>query len=201
MTSTDHDMREGEVSAGPDDPREVWRSLIARPGGNREKVHLTDRQKNILDVVMDELIPAAGGFPAPSEVGVVEEFVTRYLTPDDAVTCFFPYARESEFTQALDRLGERLLDMSAVERVAELARWEDTEPEFFGQLRTLTYAGYYSRPPVVQVIREVLEAGRDYHGPPLPYGYAEVTADWSGETPPAGVGSYIPTDAVTRAIP
>ncbi len=49
-------------------------------------------------------------------------------------------------------------------------------------------------------IRRNLPAGKDYHGPPLPYGYLDSLEPWDEETlaDAGGPGTYLETDAVTR---
>lgn len=179
------------------DSREAFRAASAEPGGNRVPVVLTDTQRAVLNAVADELIPPGGGFPPPSEVGVVDDFFVRYITPRSAPANWFPFAREDEFKAAVDRIAEPFLRAGHDGRVAQLEALEKEQPEFFGQLRALTYAGYYSRPAVLLALRQVLPAGRDYHGPPLPYGYDLTTPDWNEITPP-GVGSYTETTDVVR---
>ena len=54
--------------------------------------------------------------------------------------------------------------------------------------------------PAPLAIRRNLPAGRDYHGPPLPYGYLQTTEPWDEEllTQAQENGSYLETDAVSR---
>ena len=68
------------------------------------------------------------------------------------------------------------------------------------QLRALVYYGYYSRPVVTLAINKNLPAGRDYHGPPLPYGYLATLEPWDEEllAQAHDQGSYLETDEVTR---
>jgi hypothetical protein len=126
----------------------------------------------------------------------VEEFFTRYINPASSSVNRFPYAQEKQFTAAVDALAEDILAADSAARVEQLKRLEKDDPDLFGQLRALTYAGYYSR-PAVQVALRALPAGRDYHGAPLPLGYALNTADWD-ELSPRGVGGYTPTANVVR---
>jgi hypothetical protein len=186
-----------ETVAAQRDPREAFRAASAEPGGNQVPVVLTDTQRAVLNAVADELIPPGGGFPRPSEVGVVDDFFVRYITPASAPANRFPFAREDEFKAAADRMAEPFLRAGHDGRVAQLEALEKEQPDFFGQLRALTYAGYYSRPAVLLALRQVLPAGRDYHGPPLPYGYDLTTPDWDEITPP-GAGSYTETSDVVR---
>lgn len=181
----------------PDDVRDGLRAAAAEPGGNRVPIVLTGVQVTVLNTVVDELVPPGEGFPAPSEVHVVEQFFTRYIAPRGARTAPFPGATEDAFTAALDAFAPQIHGKEHDERVAALARLENEDPDFFGQLRALTYAGYYSRPAVVLALRANLPAARDYNGPPLPYGYDRTTSDWSGMTPPDG-GRFTATADVAR---
>ncbi len=186
-----------ESVTGQQDPREAFRAASAEPGGNRTPVPLTDMQREVLNAVADELVPPGAGFPSPSDVRVVDDFFVRYITPVSATANWFPFAREEEFKAAVDQLAGPFLAADHEGRVARLTALEREQPEFFGQLRALTYAGYYSRPPVLLALQQALPAGRDYHGPPLPYGYDLSTPDWDEITPP-GTGSYTETSDVVR---
>ncbi|MGD9527326.1 MAG: gluconate 2-dehydrogenase subunit 3 family protein [Pseudonocardia sp.] len=179
----------------PDDVRDMLRAAAAEPGGNRVPVTFSKHQTAVLRAIVDELVPPGDGFPAPSEVGVVEDFVPRYVAPRGSRTKPFPGAVEDAFTAALDAVDQQILSADRAQRVAVLRKLEESDPEFFGQLRALTYAGYYSRPAVVSVMRVNLRAARDYNGPPLPYGYDRVTPDWDGFTLPED-GRFTATDDV-----
>jgi hypothetical protein len=191
-----HDPESG-LTGSPDEVRDALRAAAAEPGGNRVPIVFSERQRAVLDAITDEIVPPGEGFPAPSEVHVVEEFFTRYVAPAAARTVHFPGAAEEPFKAMVDEVAPRIEAGDRAARIAVLQQLERTRPEFFGQLRALTYAGYYSRRAVVLAIRELLEAGRDYNGPPLPYGYDRSTHDWSGLTPPAE-GRYTPTGDVQR---
>ena len=74
-----------------------------------------------------------------------------------------------------------------------------TEDPLFEQLRALVYYGYYSRPVVTLAINRNLPAGRDYHGPPLPYGYLQTTEPWDEDLLDAGAGErLVPRDRGRR---
>lgn len=183
------------------DPRLTWRTQRARLGGYEERVPFTELHQEILNTAADLLIPPGGGFPAPSEVEILD-FIARYVTPASREVKYFPLAAEYAFKDRLNALGQEFLDVLPSERNAKLKSLQESENEdeaaFFEQLRSLVYYGYYARPEVVAAIRKTLPAGRDYHGPPLPYGYDSVIEPW-----PEGIlnyerGSYIATEAVTR---
>jgi hypothetical protein len=177
------------------------RPAVAKPplGGSTDgAVRLTGQQVAILNAASDQIIPPGDGFPAPSSVGVVEEFMPRYITPRGQEPQHYPLVAEEQFTAAVDALGRRFLDAGSDQRVEMLQRVERDDPTFFTQLRTLVYYGYYSRPAVTEAIRANLEAGRDYHGAPQPYGYAASMEDWDLTALPRGRGRYIPTAEVRR---
>ena len=161
-------------------------------------VHFDDRQVAVLKAACDEIIPPGDGFPAPSAVGVVEDFMPRYITPRGEQPQHFPFVAEEEFKAAVDALGQRFLDADSEQRVAMLRAVERDDSTFFTQLRDLVYYGYYSRPVVTEAIRANLEAGRDYHGAPQPYGYVGSIEDWDVSRLPRGRGRYIPTAEVKR---
>lgn len=192
-----HPTTQYAVAGQRDDRAHEIRSERAEPGGNRIPVTFTEGQQEVLNVIADELIPPGGGFPAPSDVNIVG-FIARYVTPAADRHVRFPHAKENEFKAALEKLGPALVGKDRAVRVEVLKGLENDDPTLFGQLRTMTYAGYYSRPEVVSALRTNLPAARDYHGAPLPYGYAEVTKAWDEEMPRPTRGAFIPTAEVKR---
>jgi len=177
------------------------RSAVRRPplGGDTDgRVQFTELQLAILRAASDEIIPPGDGFPAPSEVGVVEDFMPRYITPAGEEPTHFPFVAEDRYKAAAETLGQEFVDAGSDRRVEILARVERDQPEFFDQLRSLVYYGYYSRPAVTEAIRVNLEAGHDYRGAPQPYGYVGTIEDWDLTALPRGRGRYIPTTQVKR---
>ncbi|MBV9819549.1 MAG: gluconate 2-dehydrogenase subunit 3 family protein [Solirubrobacterales bacterium] len=184
------------------DPREAWRNEKAQLGGFNPPVRFTDDQAAVLNAVADTIIPPGGGFPAPSEVFIID-FISRYVTPADKELKYFPLAGEAKFKKQVDGLlGASFADASNDDRTATLRRLEESDDEdeaaFFVQLRSLTYYGYYARPEVTAAIRKELPAGREYHGPPQPYGYLGKVEPWPEGRWDKNPGGYIATDAVTR---
>ena len=180
------------------DRRDAFRSARAEPGGNQIAIAFSDHEREVLHAICDEIIPAGRGFPAPSEVGVVDEFFTRYIAPSGSTIAQFPNATEDLFKTALATFGQEFATKDRAGRVADLARLEAEQPEFFGQLRALTYAGYYSRVAVILALQRNHDAGRDYRGPPQPYGYEETTLDWDDMLPPKSQAGYTATTAIKR---
>ena len=170
-----------------------------RLGGLEQPVRFTDGQAAVIGALADTIIPPASGWPAASEVDLVA-FCGRYITPPGYRNKHFPWADADSFTAALEKLGQTFVDADPTGRAESLAALEKAEDPFFGQIRALVYYGYYSRPEVVIAIRKNVPAGKDYHGPPLPYGYIQSLEPWD-ETTLAQAnenGSYLETDQVER---
>jgi hypothetical protein len=182
------------------DPRRGWAAERARMGGYQPPVAFTEEQSAVLATAADLIIPPGRGFPAPSEVEVVE-FIARYVTPAGEDVKYYPLAAEYAFKDQLAALGREFLDSRPsrqIETLRELETGDEARAAFFEQLKGLVYYGYYARPEVTAAIRKNLPAGRDYHGPPQPYGYLALTEQWRGDELPHGRGHYIATDEVTR---
>lgn len=187
-----------EVSPDPEESGfEVGRPRL---GGLEFPVEFSGQQTAILNAAADEIIPPGEGFPAPSEVNVVD-FIGRYVAPSDKEPIHYPFAGEDEFKAALDELGEEFLSADSAGRVRTLERVEKENEVFFDQLRSLVYYGYYSMPEVTLAINKNLPAGRDYHGPPQPYGYIRTIERWDADEATfsaRGGGGYIATEDVER---
>ncbi len=179
------------------DAREELLAQRAQMGGVDPPITFSKQQQAILNAAADEVIPPGGGFPAPSAVDVVE-FITRYVAPNGQTPRHFPCAEEGAFKAGVDRLGNAFVQAGSQRRIEILERASKEDATFFTQLRDLVYYGYYSRPAVTQAIRDNLEAGRDYHGPPQPLGYLSVTERWNESEIPKGRGSYTKTKEIKR---
>lgn len=194
VTGSPRSLQAQVPQVGPD-PRQEWALAKARLGGNAVPVEFGELQKAMIDAVADEIIPPAPGWPPPSAVRITE-FVARYVTPAGQPAKYYPFAAEDQFKHDLDALGQAFVDAPREQKIARLKELEAEKSEFFEQMKGLTYYGYYAQPEIVKAIRENLPAGRDYHGPPQPYGYLEVTEEWGGTEFPYGRGSFVPTDQV-----
>ncbi|MEJ2866640.1 gluconate 2-dehydrogenase subunit 3 family protein [Actinomycetospora sp. OC33-EN08] len=170
-----------------------------RLGGLEQPVQFNDAQAAVLNALADTIIPPHPDWPNASEVDLVA-FCGRYITPSGYKNKHFPFADADSFTAALDKLGQAFVDADPAERAKAFEALEKAEDPFFEQIRALVYYGYYSRPEVVIAIRKNVPAGKDYHGPPLPYGYIQSLEPWD-ETTLAQAnenGSYLETEQVTR---
>ena len=191
----------GAPEVAPDPGAEGYLEASGRPrlGGLKTPIEFTEKQVEILDAAADEIIPPGEGFPAPSEVDVVD-FIARYVAPSGQLAKHFPFAVEDDFKASVDALGDDFLSADSKGRVETLKRVEKEDETFFDQLRSLVYYGYYSMTEVTLAIRKNIPAGRDYHGPPLPDGYIRCIEPWDEEVLAArGGGSrYIATEDVKR---
>ena len=170
-----------------------------RLGGLAHPVEFTDTQAAVIDALADTIIPPAPGWPSAGEVDLVA-FCGRYITPPGYRNKHFPWADADSFTASLEKLGQAFVDADPTARAGSVAALEEAEDPFFEQIRALVYYGYYSRPEVVLAIRRNVPAGKDYHGPPLPYGYIQSLEPWD-ETTLAQAnenGSHLETEQVTR---
>ena len=188
-----------ETSATPGEAGGYFEVGRPRLGGLLDPVRFSDAQAAVINAAADTIIPPHPDWPTASELDLVT-FVGRYTTPSGYLNKHFPFATEDEFKAGLDRLGQAFVDGDHAARAASIEALEKAEDPLFEQLRALVYYGYYSRPLVVQAIQRNLPAGRDYHGPPLPYGYLATTEPWDEEllTQAQENGSYIETDDVVR---
>src|ERR1700761_6516452 len=170
-----------------------------RLGGLEQPVQFSDTQAAVINALADTIIPPADGWPAASEVDLVA-FCGRYITPSGYRNKHFPFAECDSFTEALDNLGQQFVDADPAGRARAFAELEKAEDPFFEQIRALVYYGYYSRPEVVIAIRKNTPAGKDSHGPPLPYGYIQSLEPWDDTTLAQANenGSYLETEQVTR---
>jgi Gluconate 2-dehydrogenase subunit 3 len=174
-----------------------------RLGGLERPIRFSDGQAAVLRAVADTLIPPADGWPTASATDIVT-FAGRYVTPAGYRNKHFPFAEEDAFKAGLDQLGSSFVDGDEAARTTAVAALEkaanDHGNPLFEQLRALVYYGYYSRPEVTLAIRRNVPAGKDYHGPPLPYGYLEVTEPWDDETLDAAGGGagFVATEDVRR---
>ncbi len=188
-----------ETTLEPGEGGSYFEAGRPRLGGLERPLAFTDEQAAVIAAAADTIVPPADGWPTPSDVGIVT-FVGRYVTPTGYRNKHFPFAEEDAFRAGLDRLGADFVAADVEGRIQAIEALEKAEDPLFEQLRALVYYGYYSRPEVTLAIRANVVAGRDYHGPPLPYGYLESTEDWDESLLASArdKGSYLETDDVVR---
>jgi hypothetical protein len=181
----------------PDQPH--FETGRPRLGGLADPVVFSEAETKVIEALADTMIPPGHDYPAPSAVGIVD-FFGRYTTPTGFRAKHFPYLEEEDLKASLARLGDAFASADGKTCTDEVERLEKDEEELFAQLRSLVYYGYYSAAEVTSAIQREIPAGRDYHGPPLPYGYLHCIEDWDeAALATAGKGAgYVKTEDVVR---
>lgn len=155
---------------------------------------LNDRERAVLAAALDALLPVEGSFPWPSEVGVIDDFILRQVPPAGTAPLPYPWIDAAGLRAILARLD------GAPDMPAALTGLERERPADFRALWALAVYGYYSRPETIAAIQR--ELAPDYHGAPLPLGYAHIIEPWDPDDPlqlpREPRGSYIATEAVRR---
>jgi hypothetical protein len=131
--------------------------LATAKAGAREKSrdpsrNLSSAQRETLRAAIDEIIPAADGMPAASQVGAVE-YLDRQAQTDPSVQKDLAAS-----LAALENLGrgksrKRFSALSRAERVAALKVFEKPPHDsHFAALRDYVYESYYNQPAVWKLI-------------------------------------------------
>jgi hypothetical protein len=124
---------------------------------------------------------------------MIEGFILKHL-PAPGAPPVYPGIDLGHLAEMLAALGDE------PDMVAALRRLEERAPDRFQALWALAVFGYYSRPEVTAAIQRDLDC--DYHGAPLPRGYAHVISPWDAtdpfQLPAEPAGRFIPTDEVRR---
>jgi hypothetical protein len=155
---------------------------------------LTDAERGTLAAALDALLPPEGSFPAPSQTGMIDEFILRRIPAPGAGEVPYPGLDGDGLRAIIARLS------GAGEMTEALGALERERPEEFLALWRLAVYGYYSRPETIAAV------GRDhfapYHGAPLPLGYAHAIEPWNPgdplQNPQHRRGAFIPTEEVRR---
>lgn len=169
-------------------------------GPTVDRMSFDEATATLLAAFADTLIPGGQGFPSPSAIRIVEDFMTRYVAPDGTTPLYAPGVTVSDVRALSEAVDDDFAAAGTETRVAAVAALEEDQPELFGRLQALVYAGYYSRPEVRTAIANTLEAGRDYRRAPQPYGYLDVIEPWD-ETLISTRGSYVRAEDVRPIDP
>lgn len=155
---------------------------------------LSDDERAVLGAALDALLPPEGSFPAPSQTGVIDDFILRRIPAVGTGVIPYPGLDAPGLRAILARLvpGEGM--------TAALEALEREQPAEFLALWRLAVYGYYSRPETIAAIQRDLAPA--YHGAPLPLGYAHAITPWDPtdpfQRPQQPRGTFIPTEAVAR---
>jgi hypothetical protein len=161
---------------------------------------LTETERATLAAALDALLPPTGSFPPPSATGLIDDFILRRVPATSETGGDLPYPRiDSDGLRAtVAALATLVGDLDGMPEA--LAAFEREQPAEFTALWRLAVYGYYSRPETIAAIQRDLAP--QYHGAPLPLGYAHAMAAWDASDPlqmPANPrGHYLRTEDVRR---
>ena len=127
------------------------------------KTSFSEEQTELASEVLDQLIPARGGFPGAGELGVAQHLSSTGASKPtlgqlfhDGLAAIESTSREAHSTAFADLTDDRKIEV--------LRTVEAESPKFFFMLVRYTYAGYYSNSRVIEAMG--LEAR-----PPQPLGF------------------------------
>jgi hypothetical protein len=120
-------------------------------------------QTALASEVLDQLVPARGGFPGAGELGVARHLDDVAASKPDLGRLFHDGLAAIESTSHRTH-SVAFADLKDEQKVQMLRTVEVESPEFFFKLVRHTYAGYYSNPRIIEAMG--LEAR-----PPQPLGF------------------------------
>lgn len=139
----------------------------------------------LLQGLIDTLLPGGYGFPAASATGMAGLLAARLHAADPTL---------------LGCLAAGLCVQGALPNGPEgwrdaTAQLEASEPKLFDELRKYAYLTYYEQPGAVAAIRAL---GFRYNDAPLPEGYPAEPFDAVSDAPRHTRGRWIATEQVQR---
>ena len=139
----------------------------------------------LLQGLIDTLLPGGYGFPAASATGMAGLLAARLHAADPNL---------------LGCLGASLCGQGALPNGPggwrdATAQVEASEPKLFDELRKYAYLTYYEQPDVIAAIRAL---GFRYNDAPLPEGYPTEPFDAALDAPRHTRGRWIATEQVQR---
>ncbi len=138
---------------------------------------------DMLQGLIDTLLPGGHGFPAASGTGMAGLLAARLQAADPTL---------------LGRVADGLRTQGALPDSAAgwhdaTARLEASEPKLFDEVRKYAYLTYYEQSGVIAAIRAL---GLRYNDAPLPDGYPAEPFDPGKDTPRHMRGRWIATEQV-----
>ena len=128
--------------------------------GNRV---FTESQENLLNDVINRIVPAEQEFPGAGDLGVTSYIDNVVAESGEMKNLFLAGLAQIEITAATN-LGKEFGSLSLDEKDRVLAQVEQERSDFFNALVQHTYNGYYTNPTILPLIGH---SGR----PPQPLGY------------------------------
>ena len=113
--------------------------------------NLSAQQLDLIQGIMDEIIPAGDGMPAASAVGGAD-YISRVIVehPPLEQVCKGGVMLISEISE--QKFGKSFLRLPTSDRVAVLKELEVSSGRTFGALRDLVYEAYYTQPRVWKLL-------------------------------------------------
>lgn len=138
---------------------------------------------DMLQGLVDALLPGGNGFPAASGTGMAGPLAARLQAADPTL---------------LGRLANGLRTQGALPDSAgdwhdATARLEADEPKLFDEVRKYAYLTYYEQPVIIAAIRAL---GLRYNDAPLPDGYPTEPFNLATDAPRHTRGRWIATEQV-----
>jgi Gluconate 2-dehydrogenase subunit 3 len=112
---------------------------------------LEPRERELLRIVLDEIIPATDGMPAATEVGGLE-YLDQLTGRDKQVAKDLRNSLSALGDLSQKRPGTSFLSLAHAKRVETLRALESQDPRSFGALRDYAYEAYYTQPTVWKLI-------------------------------------------------
>ena len=178
------------------DRRDAFRAARAELGGYSTPIAFSERERQVLNAICDEIIPPGCGFPRPSAVGVVEDFFTRYHRPQGSDRHpRFPNGSKTHSSPVWPRWGRNSAPRTMPAASPPSSGWRSSYRSSSASRVALT-SGRLLFPPRGDRWRfaDNHDAGRDYRGAPQPYGYEGSTMDWGDMIPPRKQAGWLPGD-------
>jgi len=124
---------------------------------------LSTEERSALRLVVDEIVPAADGMPAASEVGSLE-YLEQLVRDYSEIRGELETGLSRLAQLSVDSLAAPFTDLSAPQRVQALSEMEKRARREFAILRDYTYEAYYTRPQVWRLIGYDGQPARDERG-------------------------------------
>ena len=126
---------------------------------------LSDTQRSLLAAALNRIVPAAGDMPAAGDLGITKFVESVAAGSTDKRRLLLSALVQVEL--AASERGGSFTDLSEAAQVDALRAVEASRPEFFQELVTQTYRGYYTNETVCVALGYRPPNREDYD--PLPF--------------------------------
>jgi len=101
--------------------------------------------------MIDEIIPAADGMPAASEVDI-DQYVATLFTQDQGLIEAFENSLAFLHEKAMEQYEQSFSNLDSGRRIELLEQLEVTDSVSFRKVRGAVYEGYYTRPQIWHLV-------------------------------------------------